>query len=99
MRKADREFLTDKYDTNLKDSDDSSDEEVLLRTGNVPKQWYDLYDHKGYSVKGKAVEKPIEKDELSKFIERQNDKDWWKKITDYLNNTEVKLSRGDLDLI
>jgi ribosome biogenesis protein ERB1 len=27
------------------DSDDSSDEEVLLRTGNVPRKWYELYDH------------------------------------------------------
>lgn len=69
-RKVEREYLTEKYDKNLANSDDSSDEEVLLRTGNVPKEWYDLYDHKGYSVKGKQVEKPIEADELTKFIER-----------------------------
>lgn len=35
----------EKYDVNLRDSDDSSDEEVLLRTGNVPSKWYELYDH------------------------------------------------------
>ena len=46
-------MLRSKYDPNLQYSDDSSDEEVLLRTGNVPKKWYDLYDHKGYSVGGK----------------------------------------------
>lgn len=34
-----------KYEQNLEDSDDSSDEEVLLRTGNVPRSWYELYDH------------------------------------------------------
>lgn len=45
--------LEEKYDINLRDSDDSSDEENLLRTGNVPKEWYDLYDHKGYGVDGK----------------------------------------------
>jgi hypothetical protein len=56
--------LEEKYDINLRDSDDSSDEEVLLRTGNVPKKWYDLYDHKGYGVDGKQVVKMIEKDEL-----------------------------------
>ena len=44
-----------KYDTNLQHSDDSSDEEVLLRTGDVPRKWYDLYDHKGYSVTGQPV--------------------------------------------
>ena len=45
------------YDKNLMDSDDSSDEEVLLRTGNVPRRWYELYDHQGYDVKGKKVAK------------------------------------------
>jgi len=40
-----------------------------------------------------------EQDELAKFIERQNDKNWWMKITDELNNKNVKLSKGDLELI
>jgi len=48
-----RAYLEEKYDINLRDSDDSSDEETLLRNGNVPKKWYDLYDHKGYGVDGK----------------------------------------------
>jgi hypothetical protein len=47
-----KESLVVKYDANLQHSEDSSDEEVLLRTGNVPQKWYDLYDHKGYSVTG-----------------------------------------------
>lgn len=70
-----------------------------MRVGNVPKQWYDLYDHKGYSVDGKAVTKMIEGDELEKFIERQSDPMWWAKITDYLNNKQVKLSTGDLEML
>jgi hypothetical protein len=48
-----RRILDEKYDINLRDSDDSSDEENLLRTGDVPREWYDLYDHKGYGVDGK----------------------------------------------
>jgi hypothetical protein len=52
-RKTEKKMLEDKYDVNLGNSDDSSDEEVLLRTGNVPEHWYDLYDHSGYSVNGK----------------------------------------------
>jgi ribosome biogenesis protein ERB1 len=98
-RKTEKKMLEDKYDVNLGNSDDSSDEEVLLRTGNVPEHWYDLYDHSGYSVNGKQVIKPVEKDELEKFIERQADKNWWRKITDRLNNKEVKLSMADLQLI
>ena len=74
--------IQQKYDYNLRDSDDSSDEEVLIRTGDVPKHWYDMYDHVGYSVKGQKVEKqdPKEADEINKFIEKQNDKTWWLKI-------------------
>jgi hypothetical protein len=43
---------------------------VLIRTGNIPKHWYDLYDHAGYSVTGESVTKMQQKDELEKFIER-----------------------------
>jgi len=52
-----KQNIKEKYDVNQKDSDDSSDEEVRIRTGNVPEHWYDLYDHQGYSVDGKPVEK------------------------------------------
>jgi ribosome biogenesis protein ERB1 len=69
-QKVEKQELREKYDPHLEVSDDSSDEEVLLRTGNVPREWYDLYDHKGYSVKGEAVTKMVEGDELAKFIER-----------------------------
>lgn len=71
--KKEKEDLEEKYDINLRDSDDSSDEENLLRVGNVPKEWYDLYDHKGYGVSGKQVEKMASKDEITKFVEKAND--------------------------
>jgi len=83
----------------LRDSDDSSDEEVLLRNGNVPKKWYDLYDHKGYGLKGQQIEKMAEKDEIEKFVEKANDPQWWRNITDDLNNKQVRLSKGDLEML
>jgi len=94
-----KEILEEMYDINLRDSDDSSDEEVLLRNGNVPKHWYDLYDHKGYGVSGKQVGKMAEKDEISKFIDKANDPQWWRNITDDLNNKNVRLSKGDLEVL
>ena len=42
---ADDQEEVARFGRNLGDSDDSSDEEVLLRTGNVPMKWYELYDH------------------------------------------------------
>lgn len=71
----------------------------MLRNGNVPKQWYDLYDHKGYSVKGGQVEKMAEQDEITKFVEKANDPHWWRNITDELNNKNVRLSKGDLEML
>lgn len=41
----------------------------------------------------------VEQDELEKFMERQNDKEWWLKIKDELNNKNVKLSKADLEMI
>ena len=67
----------------------------------MPKHWYDTYDHIGYSVKGQKVDKPDskEEDEVNKFIEKQNDKGWWLKIKDELNNRSVRLSREDLEIL
>ena len=50
-------------------------------------------------MKGAKVEKIVEKDELDQFIEKQNDKEWWMKIRDELNNKNVKLSSADLSLL
>lgn len=72
---------------------------MLIRTGNVPAEWYKLHDHQGYSVKGQKVIKPKEQDELEKFVERQGNKDWWKKIHDFANNKDVTLTKGDLELL
>lgn len=38
-------------------------------------------------------------DEVDKFLEKANDASWWRKINDDLNNKEVKLSKGDLDML
>ncbi len=58
-------------------SDDSSDEEVLIRTGKIPSHWYNDYDHAGYSVKGEKVGKMKTNDEIEEFLRRQKDPEWW----------------------
>ena len=98
-KEKEKAYLEEKYDGNLLDSDDSSDQENLLRVGNIPMKWYDLYDHKGYGVDGKQVPKMLEKDEIQKFVEKSEDPQWWRNITDELNNKEVRLSRADLEMI
>ena len=43
--------------------------------------------------------KPKPQDELEKFIERQGNKDWWKKIHDFANNKDVTLTKADLEML
>lgn len=87
------------------DSVDSDDEEVLIRTGNIPDNWYDDYAEGenlvGYSVKGERITKAKElmRDELDEFLRRQNDPNWWRELNDKLNNRNVKLSKADIELI
>ena len=57
-------------DIHLANSDDSSDEEVVLRTGGVPVEWYNEFDHAGYDTKGKRVEKMKELDEVEELLRR-----------------------------
>jgi hypothetical protein len=41
----------------------------------------------------------VEKDELQKFVEKSEDPQWWRNITDDLNNKEIRLSRADLEML
>ena len=80
-------------------SDDSSDEEVLVRTGDVPEKWYDGYEHIGYDINSKKVIKNPEEDEIEKFIKKANNKNWWRTIYDSKNNSNIYLSDKDLEII
>ena len=80
-------------------SDDSSDEEVLVRTGDVPEKWYDGYEHVGYDINSQKVIKNDQEDEIEKFIKKANDKNWWREIYDSKNNSSVYLSDKDLEII
>eukprot|EP00340_Litonotus_pictus_P002461 CAMPEP_0170519966 /NCGR_PEP_ID=MMETSP0209-20121228/5178_1 /TAXON_ID=665100 ORGANISM="Litonotus pictus, Strain P1" /NCGR_SAMPLE_ID=MMETSP0209 /ASSEMBLY_ACC=CAM_ASM_000301 /LENGTH=628 /DNA_ID=CAMNT_0010805975 /DNA_START=14 /DNA_END=1900 /DNA_ORIENTATION=+ len=80
-------------------SSDSSDEDILVRTGNVPRQWYKDFDHLGYGINSKRVAKPEEEDEIEKFLKKAKSKDWWRNISDEMNNKTVYLSDKDLEII
>lgn len=82
------------------DSDDnSSDEELVVRTGNVPRKWYQDYQHSGYDINANRVIKPKEEDEIESFLKKAEDKNWWRNIYDEMNNKTIYISDKDLELI
>ena len=97
--KKDKKSRKERNNPNIDYSSDSSDEDMLVRTGDIPRKWYKDFDHLGYSQDGKKVEKQGEKDEIEKFLLKARDKDWWRNITDEMNNKTVYLSDKDLEII
>jgi ribosome biogenesis protein ERB1 len=86
-------------DTTGPSDDDSSDEELVVRTGKVPRKWYSEYEHSGYDIHANKVIKPKEEDEIEKFLKKAEDKNWWRNIYDEMNNKTIFISDKDIELI
>lgn len=80
-------------------SDDSEDEELLVRTGKVPRKWYENYKHLGYDATANAVLKKTQESKLDEIIKRAEDPNWWRMVRDELNNKEIVLTDQQLDLL
>lgn len=80
-------------------SDDSEDENIAIRTGKVPKVWYDKEEHLGYNVKGEKVTKPKSKTQMDRIIEAEENPDFWRYVYDEMNNEEVYLTDEQLQLV
>ena len=79
---------------------DSSDEEDIRNTiGNVPIQWYDEYDHLGYSLEGTKLRKPKAGDQLDKFLNKMDDPNFGVTVRDPMTGQDVVLSEKDIDTI
>ncbi len=85
------------------DSDDESfdqqDELTRVKVGKIPYGWYDDLKHFGYDNKLKPILKEKQKDKISQFIEKSENKDWWRTIRDELNMADVVLTDEQLHLI
>lgn len=72
------------------DSDTSDEDEDTL--GNIPRSWYDEYDHIGYDRNGLKIAKGAVKDEIDQFLENKNF------VYDKSMN-EVRLTKEELELL
>jgi len=78
---------------------DSEDEDILIKTGRVPRKWYDDYKHLGYDIEAKTVLKKEQDSKLDELIKRSEDPNWWRTVRDELNNQEIILTDQQLDLL
>eukprot|EP00743_Colponemidia_sp_Colp-15_P005927 GILK01006373.1.p1 GENE.GILK01006373.1~~GILK01006373.1.p1 ORF type:complete len:908 (-),score=186.22 GILK01006373.1:272-2764(-) len=81
-------------------SDDSSDEELSNRVGEIPMHWYDEYDHIGYNIDGKKVLKKSQGgDQLDAFLARKDDPNYWRTIHDDVTGEDIVLTEQELSII
>lgn len=79
---------------------DTSDEEDIRNTiGNVPRNWYDEYEHIGYNWDGGKIEKAEQRDQLDAFLQRIEDPEFWRTVKDPQTGKEIVLDDDDVKLI
>ena len=59
------------------DSDDELHPLDENTVGDVPMHWYDEYDHIGYNIVGEKIARPVRKDLMDSFLDREDDSNWY----------------------
>lgn len=84
------------------DEDDSYDEQnemTKVKIGKIPYGWYDEFKNFGYDNKLNPVAKEKRMNKLEEFIQKSENKDWWRTIRDELNMRDIVLTDEQLALI
>ena len=84
---------------NFSSSDDSEDEVVLNRSGDVPAHWYEDSEHRGYDVYGKKVIKTLMSSKIEELLKNAEDPNRWRTVQDLKNEREVYLTDADIEII
>jgi ribosome biogenesis protein ERB1 len=86
----------------MSDDEDSYDEQnelTLVKVGKIPYGWYDEFKNFGYDNKLNPVAKGKKQNMLEEFVQKSENKDWWRTIRDELNMRDVVLTDEQLALI
>lgn len=78
---------------------DTSDEELLVRRGSVPAEWYSKEPHLGYGVSGEKVVKTRGENEVERLIAAEENPEVWRTVYDELNNASITLSDAQIELL
>jgi len=91
--------LDDSHDE-FDDGDTSDEEDRRNNIGNIPIEWYDHLPHLGYNLDGVPIAKPIKsKDEIEDFLERCENPEYWKTITDRTTLRDHKLTDEEIAFV
>ncbi|OII71893.1 uncharacterized protein cubi_00701 [Cryptosporidium ubiquitum] len=78
----------------------SDEDDEINRVGAVPLHWYDEFDHQGYTIDGERLKKILNKsDSELQALLNSTDPDGWRTIYDQKNQTSVRLTDEDLEII
>merc|ERR1712025_319000 len=95
----DDDSLDDSLDE-FEDGDTSDEEDRRNNIGNIPIEWYDHLPHLGYNLDGVPIAKPIKsKDEIEDFLERCENPEYWKTITDRTTLRDHKLTDEEIAFV
>lgn len=72
--------------------------------GNIPLKWYADLDHIGYDLDGEKIPKPPgfsagDGDELEEFLQKMDDPNYYRTVTDKQTGQRIILSDEDIELI
>lgn len=80
-------------------SSDSDDDVPINIVGNIPMEWYDEFNHIGYTATGEKLIPKERPDAIDEIIRRSTDPNWYRRIYDQLNGEFKTVTAEDLDLI
>jgi len=78
---------------------DSDDETSINIVGNIPLEWYDEFDHIGYTATGDKVIPKERQDPLQELIRRTQDPNWWRTYYDKREGQYKTITAEELDLV
>ena len=80
-------------------SSDSEDEAPINIVGNIPLEWYDEFDHIGWTASGEKVIPKERPNAIDEMIRRSTDPDWWRRIYDKLSGEFRTITPEDFEMI
>lgn len=84
----------------VEQNQDDSDDDVSINTvGNIPLEWYDEFEHIGYTSDGRRLYPEQRQDILQEVINRSENPNWWREYYDKREGRYKTITAEDLDMI